>query len=679
MIRSFLLSILFVMPQFTSAQCEVLVWSDEFDGTGAPNSAFWNYDLGQSGWGNNEVQNYTSNLTNARQENGVLVIEAVKSGSNWTSARIKTQGKKSFRYGKIVFRAKLPTGSGTWPALWMLGENIGTAGWPACGEIDVMEHVGKNQNVVQAALHTPSSFGNTQNKNSTTVSTATSEFHEYAVSWNADRMIFLVDNVPYYTYSPSPKNSSTWPFDANQFLIMNIAMGGNLGSDPAYETGGLKNGIDPALTSARMEVDYVRVYEERSAPLIQGPAYIFQNQQNITYSCPDYGNGVAYSWTAPGSATIVSGQGTNSVLVNWGAGDGTLQLDLTGNTGCTTNTASLAVSTVIDPVGPSFVLDDFTNPLLPGWSKNDAGINYSASAGQLTVNYSVSALKFIQLDLPKAVHMSDYGILKIPILVPTSSNLPTLLVTFRDGKGNETLVSSFEVPITKKDGLSHTYAYNFDGLWSLNNPAVDDLQIKTLRIYVVTGSAQFKLGPITVNHSKSLPQAPANLTAGITSSSDIALSWTDVSNAMSYNLYWSESATGTYAKIKTGIKTSDVPYIIKPSAPVNYYKVSSFNGSGESLLSQDVEVISNITGLELNGALPVSVYPNPCNGRFFVHSPGAAVEQLQIFDSGGREIPADVTLRDQLAIVDLKTITTGTYFVILRKAGRTVVSKVIVR
>jgi beta-glucanase (GH16 family) len=247
------------------AQLEVLVWSDEFDGTGVPDAANWSYDIGNNGWGNNEIQNYTNLLQNVRQENGNLVIEALKSGNVWTSARIISLNKAEFTYGRMVFRAKLPEGSGTWPALWMLGEDISTAGWPACGEIDVMEHVGKDPGVVHCALHTPSSSGNTVNKKTTTVSTFATEFHEYQVQWSPEKISFLVDGSWYYTYNPAVKNSSTWPFEKPFFFIMNIAMGGNFGSDPQYETNGLKNGIDPALTSARMEVDFVRVYQTTTA------------------------------------------------------------------------------------------------------------------------------------------------------------------------------------------------------------------------------------------------------------------------------------------------------------------------------------------------------------------------------------------------------------------------------
>lgn len=241
-----------------------LIWSDEFDMNQTPDISNWGYDLGNNGYGNNEVQNYTNSSENVRIENGILIIEAKKGTNGWTSARLKSQGKRSFTYGRIEFRAKLPAGSGTWPALWMLGESVSTAGWPACGEIDIMEHVGKNPGVVQAALHTPSSNGNTQNKGSSTVNEFSTTFHIYAVEWSESKMDFFIDNNLYYTYAPVTRNVQTWPFFNPSFIIMNIAMGGNWGSDTKYETGGLKNGIDPTLTSVRMEVDYVRYYTKET-------------------------------------------------------------------------------------------------------------------------------------------------------------------------------------------------------------------------------------------------------------------------------------------------------------------------------------------------------------------------------------------------------------------------------
>lgn len=253
--------VLLLITVSCSPQKDVLVWSDEFNGTGLPDSTYWSYDLGATGYGNNEIQNYTNLMTNARQENGSLIIEAHKNVDEWTSARLISKNKFSFTYGKIVFRAKLPSGSGTWPALWLLAENIDSAGWPEGGEIDVMEHVGKNPGVAQCALHTASSFGNTINKKEYAVPDFNIAFHTYEANRTTDKIDFLIDGNLYYTYEPSVKNEDTWPFDNPFFIIMNIALGGNWGSDTQFETDGLKNGIDPSLTSARMEVDYVRVYK----------------------------------------------------------------------------------------------------------------------------------------------------------------------------------------------------------------------------------------------------------------------------------------------------------------------------------------------------------------------------------------------------------------------------------
>jgi beta-glucanase (GH16 family) len=254
-----------------NAQQDSLIWSDEFNESGAPDPTYWSYDIGASGWGNNEIQNYSNSLQNSWQANGSLFIKALKSGNSWTSARIITSNKFNFTYGKVVYRAKLPTGSGTWPALWMLGQNFSTVDWPACGEVDVMEHVGKNPGIVHGSIHTPSSYGNTVNTNTINVPTFSTEFHLYEVKWFPDRIEFRVDSTLYYTYKPSVRNASTWPFNKPCFLIMNIAMGGNFGSDPQYETNGLKNGIDPSLYYAVMELDYVRVYKLTNPASIEEP------------------------------------------------------------------------------------------------------------------------------------------------------------------------------------------------------------------------------------------------------------------------------------------------------------------------------------------------------------------------------------------------------------------------
>lgn len=230
-----------------------LVFADEFNVDGSPDSSKWTFEFGNSGWGNNEVQYYTDRVENARVEDGMLKITARKEnyeGAPYTSARMITLGKFDFTYGKVEVRAKLPQGGGTWPAIWMLGSNIHTEGWPASGEVDIMEHVGNNPNTIISAIHTPSSHGNTQNKATKAVPNATTEFHVYGVEWDENKITFSVDGVVHYTYNPSTKNDSTWPFTQDQFLILNIAVGGTLGGN-----------IDPGFTSGTMEVDYVRVYQ----------------------------------------------------------------------------------------------------------------------------------------------------------------------------------------------------------------------------------------------------------------------------------------------------------------------------------------------------------------------------------------------------------------------------------
>ncbi|QED38609.1 family 16 glycosylhydrolase [Antarcticibacterium arcticum] len=230
-----------------------LVWADEFNVDGSPDNSKWGFDTGAGGWGNNEPQFYTSRSENVRVDNGLLRITAKKEsyeGAPYTSARINTQGKFSFKYGKVEVRAKLPEGGGTWPAIWMLGSNFQTVGWPASGEIDIMEHKGNEPGKIHSAIHTPSSYGATTNSGFRTVANVSSEFHVYAVEWTPQKIVFSVDGVVHYTYMPSVRNNSTWPFDAPQFIILNVAMGGNFGGN-----------IDPNFLSGTMEIDYVRVYQ----------------------------------------------------------------------------------------------------------------------------------------------------------------------------------------------------------------------------------------------------------------------------------------------------------------------------------------------------------------------------------------------------------------------------------
>ena len=240
-----------------SEPSETLVWSDEFNGSSI-NTTNWTFETGAGGWGNNELQNYTDG-DNASIEDGKLIITAKKvnddkTAGSYTSTRMISWNKQEFTYGRMEIRAKLPSGTGVWPAIWMLGANLDTAGWPACGEMDIMEYVGYDPYNVHSSLHTTSSYGSTTNTSSLTVENCEDEFNVYGMIWTEESISFYVNDKdnPFYTYAPTVKTEEKWPFYKDQFFILNLAVGGNWGG---------VEGIDNDIFPQTMEVDYVRVYQ----------------------------------------------------------------------------------------------------------------------------------------------------------------------------------------------------------------------------------------------------------------------------------------------------------------------------------------------------------------------------------------------------------------------------------
>ncbi|HEV9035114.1 MAG TPA: family 16 glycosylhydrolase [Puia sp.] len=233
-----------------------LVWSDEFNGN-ALNTQDWNYEQGGSGWGNNELENYTNRTQNVFVSAGHLVIEARQEsygGNNYTSGRLTTQGKRSFTYGRIDIRAKLPVSKGMWPALWMLGSDISTVPWPGCGETDIMELIGTYPGRVTGSLHWQQSGGSegTYNNNyNLNTGDFSQQFHVYSIIWQKDSVQFLVDDQPYVNGGASDVTSGTYPFNSPFFFIFNVAVGGNWPGPPDGTT----------VFPQRMFVDYVRVFQ----------------------------------------------------------------------------------------------------------------------------------------------------------------------------------------------------------------------------------------------------------------------------------------------------------------------------------------------------------------------------------------------------------------------------------
>ncbi|MYI43272.1 MAG: family 16 glycosylhydrolase [Rhodothermaceae bacterium] len=255
------------VPNLLAQSSWELIWNDEFDYTGLPDSTRWSYDVGGHGWGNQEDQFYTENREeNARADGDHLIIEARKEdwrGRSYTSARLVSKHKGDWTYGRIEVRAQLPSGRGTWPAIWMLPTNshYGNGGWPDTGEIDIMEHVGFDQDLIHATIHTDAynHMIGTQRGGSKRVTGASDNFHVYAVEWSPRKMVFSIDGVDFWTYSKGLSNWQGWPFDLDFHLIMNIAIGGAWGG---------AQGIDDSIFPQQMLIDHVRVYRYIDFPQV---------------------------------------------------------------------------------------------------------------------------------------------------------------------------------------------------------------------------------------------------------------------------------------------------------------------------------------------------------------------------------------------------------------------------
>ena len=244
-----------------------VVWSDEFDVAGLPDATKWSYDIerNSAGWYNNELQYYANaRAENSRVENDLLVITARKedlsvaglsdwSGQKYSSARLMTRDKASWRYGFIEVRAKLPCGVGSWPAIWTLSTPPQT-GWPDDGEIDIMEHVGFDHGVVHGTVHTGAynHVRGNQRGATTTIPDLCAEFHRYQLTWTATRITIGVDDRNYYQYSNDNSGNAEWPFESPQFLILNVAVGGDWGG---------QMGVNDSIFPIEMQIDYVRVYQ----------------------------------------------------------------------------------------------------------------------------------------------------------------------------------------------------------------------------------------------------------------------------------------------------------------------------------------------------------------------------------------------------------------------------------
>jgi beta-glucanase (GH16 family) len=236
-----------------------LVWNDEFNYNGLPDSTKWNYNVGGNGWGNNELEYYTNADTNNAVVRGgklfIKILKETKGKNNFTSARLVTKGKGDWLYGKIEVMAKLPEGRGMWPAIWMFPTDQEYGGWPKSGEIDIMENVGYNPDSIYTTIHTKS-FNHvigTQKSEGTFQNDSYAAFHLYGIEWDKEKINFFIDDKLVFSFKNTGNGFAEWPFDKRFFLIINTAVGGGWGG---------KKGVDESIFPANMEIDYVRVFQK---------------------------------------------------------------------------------------------------------------------------------------------------------------------------------------------------------------------------------------------------------------------------------------------------------------------------------------------------------------------------------------------------------------------------------
>lgn len=455
-----MLSIVLLLAQFSFSQVDVvynnLVWSDEFNTNGAVNATNWFHQTqfpGGGGWNNGEVQHYTNRLSNSFVENGLLKIVAKKESytdqgvtKEYTSARLNS--KFAFKYGRVDVRAKVPIEAGAWPAIWLLGKNInevgsyftptfGTTSWPACGEIDIMEHgifQNKDINYVQSTLHTTSSSGNSVNHGGIIASDLANNYHVYSMNWSPNQISFLLDDVVYYTYNPSVKNASTWPFDKEQFLLLNVAMGGWAAPIPSN------------FTESTMLIDYVRVYQDLPNDA-EAPTNFTATVGAITGSTvelllngTDNSGNIAY--------TVSYGSGTSSAFSPSAVQKSLIITDLSPNTNYTFTVTAADLSgnaAVNNPI----VLDAKTISRF-----ECAGTNTQATEGSFTLGYNY-AFETIGTDVKITFELLDTG--KVGVVAYLWKQTPFSEVQMTNVSGN-----TFTKTITGQTiGSTINYAVKF--------------------------------------------------------------------------------------------------------------------------------------------------------------------------------------------------------------------------
>ena len=590
------------------AQCPTLVWSDEFNGTSVDLNN-WTFEEGGGGWGNNELQYHRAQ--NATVEGGVLKITAKQEnyrGKQYTSSRMRSYQKADFFYGRFEARIKIPVGQGIWPAFWMMPTDELYGTWPASGEIDIMENVGHEESRIHGTIHYGPDWQGRQNSGSGydlyNGERFTDDFHVFAVEKTPDEIRWYVDDVLYFSRTPSDIAPEFWPFNEQFYFILNVAVGGNWPGSPDATT------VFPQV----MEVDYVRVYD-LNYPNINGNRDVKNQEAGVTYSILDAPAGTSYNWSVPAGAQIASGQGTDTVTVNWGDTSGEVVANLSSS--CGSSQVSIDVY-VNPPVNYESSLENFDDPatvtstymdgtLTEITNPDTSGINSSALSGEYVRN-SGAQYDVIAYNTASITNGADFTSRVKRFYIDVYTTAPAGSVVLFQLEDSSLAVpdnfptgrhSRYQALTTIQNGWERLEVNFLD----IPDGATSDTSLDTLVVLFQPNSTSGdtwifdNLDIYTTQTSSNPPATPGNLTASAAGSAQIDLTWSD--NANDEDGFKIERSTDgvNFSQVATaGANASSYSDSGLSASTTYYYRVRAHNGSGDSAYSNTANATTDSVG-----------------------------------------------------------------------------------
>jgi beta-glucanase (GH16 family) len=636
-----------------------LVWSDEFNYTGLPDPAKWGYDVAPPGTWNNELQNYTdSRLENARVENGNLIIEARYDdylGYKYSSARVKTMGKGDWLYGRVEVMAKLPAGKGSWPAIWMLPTDWVYGGWPNSGEIDIMEHVGKDPGVIHASTHCKNYYYVTNNQKTATIEVPdfSTAYHLYAMDWSPSKIDVYVDDVLYFTSLNENTTWASWPFDQRFHLILNIAVGGDWGGR-----------VDTKTLPWQMAVDYVRIYEAPQVADNQAPpaptslaATPSSSAVSLTWE-PSMDNYAIKQYEIYNGNQLVGTTIYPSYLVTGLTPETSYTLkvravDFSNNSSDYVSVSTTTTVVIVHDIPAVIQAEDYD--VMSGvQTETTTDVGSGLDVGWIDANdymeyvVGVSATGYFAVDY-RAASLSGGGQVQLKDL--NGNVLCTTDIPSTGGWQNWTTISSksFNLP----QGNNRLRVFASSGGFNLN--------------WLEFKNSVYDVAP---------PSSPTSLSA-IPSRTFTTLSWsasTDNIAVTGYKAY----LNGIYVATTTALSYKFTGLTTKTGYTLG---VSAIDGAGNESSISTLSVTTKTTDDYIEDK-PVfedfSFYPNPASRKIIVTAPDDIVF-VTILDLTGRQVLSLNNINTNTINIDINQLLNGMYVVKLETADGTIWSKLLLK